>query len=102
MGGYRAVCRAGDVAPGTGRLVEIDGKAIALFNVAGTFHAMEDSCLHAGGPLHEGAVEGRIVTCPWHSWEFDVTSGQCSLNPKVTLDCYDVRVRDGVVEINRS
>jgi len=102
MAGYRTVCRAGDVAPGTGRLVEIDGKAIALFNVGGTFHAIEDNCLHAGGPLHEGALEGTIVKCPWHHWEFDVTSGRCDLNPKITLSCYDVRVRDGMVEIRAS
>jgi len=99
---YRAVCRAEEVAPGTGRLVEIDGKAIALFNVGGAFHAMEDTCLHAGGPLHEGALEGPIVTCPWHAWEFDVRSGRCDLNPKVTLSCFDVRVRDGTVEIRAS
>ncbi|MHC4135796.1 MAG: Rieske (2Fe-2S) protein [Planctomycetota bacterium] len=99
---YRAVCRAEEVAPGTGRLVEIDGKAIALFNVGETFQAMEDTCLHAGGPLHEGVLEGSIVTCPWHAWKFDVTSGRCSLNPKVTLSCYDVRVRDGMVEIGAS
>ncbi|MHC4973337.1 MAG: Rieske (2Fe-2S) protein [Planctomycetota bacterium] len=102
MAEYRAVCRAEEVAPGTGRLVEIDGKAIALFNVDGTFHAMEDTCLHAGGPLHEGALEGPIVTCPWHHWKFDVTSGRCDLNPKVALDCFDVRVSDGFVEIKTS
>jgi nitrite reductase/ring-hydroxylating ferredoxin subunit len=102
MAGYRAVCRAEDVAPGTARLVEIDGKAIALFNVDGAFHAMEDTCLHAGGPLHEGALDGPIVTCPWHDWQFDVRSGRCDLNPKVALDCYDVRVRDGTVEIRVS
>ena len=99
---YRAICRAEEVAPGTGRLVEIAGKAIALFNVDGTFHAMEDTCLHAGGPLHEGVLQGSIVTCPWHSWEFDVTSGRCNLNPKVMLSCYGVRVRAGIVEIRAS
>ena len=99
MAEYRAVCRAGDVAPGTARLVEVDGRAIALFNLDGAFHAMEDTCLHAGGPLHEGEIEGPIVTCPWHYWKFDVTSGRCNLNPKVSLACYAVRVRDGTVEI---
>ncbi len=102
MAGYRTVCRAEEVAPGRGRLVEIDGRAIALFNVDGTFHAMEDTCLHAGGPLHEGALEDPIVTCPWLAWEFDVRSGRCDLNPKVTLSCFDVRVRDGTVEIRAS
>lgn len=99
MAAYRAVCRAAEVAPGTVRRVEVDGKAIALFNVDGTFYAMEDTCLHAGGPLHEGGLEGSIVTCPWHHWKFDVTSGRCDLNPKISLACYAVRVRDGTVEI---
>ena len=102
MAKYRVVCGADEVAPGKGRRVVIEGKEIALFNVDGTFHAMEDTCLHAGGPLHEGVLEGSIVTCPWHAWKFDVTSGRCDLNPKVTLSCFDVRVRDGMVEIRAS
>ena len=99
MRSFRPVCRVEELAPGAGRLVEIDGKAIALFNVDGSFHAIEDHCLHAGGPLHEGRLEGRIVACPWHEWKFDVATGACDLNPKVSLHCYPVRVRDGVVEI---
>jgi nitrite reductase (NADH) small subunit len=102
MAGYRAVCRAEEIAPGATRLFEIDGKAIALFNVDGTLHAMEDTCLHAGGPLHEGVLQGSIITCPWHGWEFDVTSGRCPFNPKVALSRYGVRVRRGMVEIRVS
>ncbi|MHC4547732.1 MAG: Rieske (2Fe-2S) protein [Planctomycetota bacterium] len=102
MAGYRPLCRADEVAPGSGRLVELEGKAIALFNVDGAHHALEDTCLHGGGPLHEGALAGTVVTCPWHGWEFDVTSGRCNLNPKASLACYAVRVRDGMVEIRVS
>lgn len=93
------MCRAVELAPGAGRLIEIDGKAIALFNVDGSFHAIEDHCLHAGGPLHEGHLEGQIVMCPWHGWRFDVANGACDMNPKVSLRCYPVRVRDGSVEV---
>lgn len=79
--------------------MEIDGKAIALFNVGGTFRAIEDTCLHAGGPLHEGALDGTTVTCPWHEWRFDVATGSCEMNPMVSLACYPVRVRGGMIEI---
>ena len=99
MPSYRPVCAAEELGPGAGRLVEIDGKAIALFNVDGTYHAIEDHCLHAGGPLHEGPLEGRTVVCPWHGWRFDLTTGACDMNPKVCLDRYPVRVRDGVLEV---
>lgn len=99
MGKYSAVCRADEIAPGEARLVRVDGVEIALFNVDGAFHATEDTCLHAGGPLHEGALEKTVVTCPWHGWRFDVVTGACDLNPLVRLVRYEVRVREGVVEI---
>ena len=99
MSEYRPICPATDLPPGRGRLVHLDGKEIALFNTNGEFRAMEDNCLHAGGPLHEGEVSGTIVTCPWHQWRFDLRDGSCNLNPKVNLKTYPVRVRDGVIEI---
>lgn len=99
MPSYRPVCRADEIRPGEARLVEIDGKAIALFHAGGAFHAIEDTCLHAGGPLHEGTLHGTTVTCPWHEWRFDVSNGRCELNPMISLSCYPVRVRGGMVEI---
>jgi nitrite reductase/ring-hydroxylating ferredoxin subunit len=99
MASYHPVCPAGELGPGRGRLVEIGGQPIALFNVDGAFFAVEDTCLHAGGPLHEGELSGCIVTCPWHEWQFDVTTGACSLNPKVLLARFAVRVVDGMIEI---
>ena len=96
---YRAVCNADEIPVGSGRLVILDGKEIALFNVEGTLRAMEDHCLHAGGPLHQGELRGNIVVCPWHQWQFDLRDGSCNLNPMTRLETYAVRVRDGVVEI---
>ena len=49
------------------------GRVIALFNVDGTFYALDGVCPHQGGPLGQGTLEGCIVTCPWHGWQFDVT-----------------------------
>lgn len=56
--------------------VELNGKKVAVFNVDGTFYAMDDTCTHRGGPLSEGQVDGTVVTCPWHGAEFEITNGQ--------------------------
>jgi ferredoxin-NADP reductase/nitrite reductase/ring-hydroxylating ferredoxin subunit len=64
-----------DVPPGSGRVVEANGVRIAVFNVAGTYHAIDDACSHQGGPLSEGTLDGTAVTCPWHGARFDVTTG---------------------------
>jgi nitrite reductase/ring-hydroxylating ferredoxin subunit len=69
------VAKAGEVAPGTGKVIEADGQSVALFNVGGTFFALDNTCTHVGGPLGEGALEGAAVTCPWHGAKFDVRTG---------------------------
>jgi nitrite reductase (NADH) small subunit/3-phenylpropionate/trans-cinnamate dioxygenase ferredoxin subunit len=70
------VAETKEVAPGTGKVVEADGRSLALFNVAGTFHAIDNTCTHEGGPLGEGELAGEVVTCPWHNTEFNVTTGE--------------------------
>jgi 3-phenylpropionate/trans-cinnamate dioxygenase ferredoxin component len=65
-----------EVAPGAGKVVEAEGRSIALFNVAGTFHAIDNTCTHEGGPLGEGELSGEVVTCPWHHTEFNVKTGE--------------------------
>ena len=68
--------RVSEVPVGTAREVVSGDRVIALFNVAGTFYALDGVCPHQGGPLGQGTLEGCVVTCPWHGWQFDVTSGQ--------------------------
>ena len=74
---YVKVAKVSDIPQDTGYLVEIRGKRIALFRVGSEIHAIEATCSHQGGPLHEGGIDGKDVTCPWHGWEFDVVSGCC-------------------------
>ncbi|MHC4933557.1 MAG: Rieske (2Fe-2S) protein [Planctomycetota bacterium] len=100
MAAYRAVLPASELPPGEARRIEIDGLEIALFNIDGTTHATENTCLHAGGPLHEGTLEEGVVTCPWHDWKFEVATGRCNLNPKVRLRRYPVRVREATIEVS--
>ena len=81
-----------DVPAGTGREYAVSGRIVALYNVAGEFHALDGVCPHAGGPLGEGVLQGNIVTCPWHGWQFDVVSGRHCLNANLRHTTYPVRV----------
>jgi nitrite reductase/ring-hydroxylating ferredoxin subunit len=64
-----------EVAPGTGKVVAAEGRSLALFNVSGTFYAIDNTCTHMGGPLGEGDLAGEVVTCPWHGAQFNVKTG---------------------------
>jgi nitrite reductase (NADH) small subunit len=76
MSKFVKIAETKDVAPGTGKVIEAEGHTIALFNVAGTFHAIDNTCTHMGGPLGEGELEGEVVTCPWHGAKFSVITGK--------------------------
>ena len=100
MGEFVKVAAAAEIPPGKARAVDAGRKRIALFNVDGTFHAIDDTCTHRGGPLSEGTVEGTEVTCPWHGAVFDVTSGTVLGAPAPrNVDHYDVRVSGEDIEV---
>jgi nitrite reductase/ring-hydroxylating ferredoxin subunit len=82
-----------ELPPGTVRELYIEGKAVAVANVAGKIFAVNNTCLHRGGPLGQGLLEGKVVTCPWHGWQFDVTTGKAVQNPAAGVDCYAAEVR---------
>ena len=71
MADYICVAKADEIPAGQGRTVEVEGKKIAVFNIDGNLHAIDDTCVHRGGPLGQGHLEEGVVTCPWHNWRFD-------------------------------
>ena len=106
------VCAVSELPPGEREIVEIAGRSIGVFNVDGEFHAIRNVCPHQLAPLCEGPItgttlpskpgeyqwakEGRIIRCPWHGWEFDITTGRSVFNPhKVRVKQYDVTVEAG-------
>lgn len=91
------VAAVAEVPAGEGRVVEAGAHTVALFNVDGRFYALSNVCPHRGGPLGEGDVEGRVVTCPWHAWRWDVTTGVNANNPAVKVACFPVTITDGEV-----
>jgi nitrite reductase/ring-hydroxylating ferredoxin subunit len=100
MAKFVKVAMTGELAPGQSKKVEVEGKAIALFNLEEGYHAIDDTCPHRGGPLSTGPVEGQVVTCPWHGSKFDVRSGDVITAPARTgVSSYRVRVSGSDIEM---
>lgn len=108
-----AVCAESDLERDGKVLVELNGTTVLVLKVGDQLYALRDRCPHNGGPLHLGRVggtlvpskpseyvyglEGQVIRCPWHKWEYDLVGG-CSLTDRrIRLKMYDVEVRDGEV-----
>jgi nitrite reductase (NADH) small subunit len=85
--------RKDEIPAGSIREFQVDGQTLAISNVGGKFYAINNTCLHRGGPLGQGELDGKIVTCPWHGWQYDVTTGKLATNPAVGVACYPIEVR---------
>lgn len=85
------------VAPGQSAEVVAAGLVFAVYNVDGQFHVIDGICPHAGGPLGKGNLQGNTVTCPWHGWQFDVTTGKHCLNETLCQPSYEVTIADQMV-----
>ena len=96
------VAHVADVAPGTAKMVVVDGREIALFNAGGIFYALDNTCPHQGGPLAEGWIEGTQVTCPWHAWTFKLADGKMTLGDYASVEAFDVRVDGDDVAVSRT
>jgi nitrite reductase/ring-hydroxylating ferredoxin subunit len=106
------VAHVEDFPPGSRRIVTIDGRSVGVFNVDGRFYALRNSCPHQGAPLCTGTVLGwvtspapgeyhydperRLLSCPWHNWEFDMATGQSWWDPaKTRVRPYEVAIESG-------
>jgi nitrite reductase (NADH) small subunit len=88
-----------DLPPGQAAEVTVGGQAVALFNVDGTFHALAGRCPHRGGPLGEGFLDGSEVSCPWHNYTFDVTTGINVVSSDLAVAKFEVKVEAGRVYV---
>src|SRR5918912_865937 len=96
---FLTVARADEVPPGTVRTIRVGEDEIALAHCEGGFYATQHACLHLQGPLGEGSLEGCVLTCPWHGWQYDVRSGENEFNRAIQLRTYEVQVADGEVRL---
>ena len=111
-----------EIGEGDRMLVEVNGTDVAVFNIEGTYYAYANWCGHQGGPCCEGTVsgttnarfdretletaitwerEGEVISCPWHGWEYDLTSGACLSNRRYQLIQYDVVESGGCLFVEK-
>ena len=97
---FFTVAKVSQVAD-SGTVVEIAtrGEPVALCNVDGAIFAMRGICPHQGGPLGQGTLHGRTLTCPWHGWEFDCQTGANVFDEAVKVPVYKVRVEGEDIQV---
>ena len=100
MSQFVTVTHAEDLKPGQVKVFKVEDEYVAVANVDGQFAAFADVCTHDDGPLVEGELEGRIITCPRHGARFDVCTGKVLSMPAVIpLPTFEVRLVDGEVQV---
>lgn len=97
MSDWIDIAAAAECPPGTSIERVVNGQVVALANVDGVWQAIDGLCPHQGGPLGTGMLCGTILTCPWHGWQFDVTTGRHRLSASVRQAVHEVREEHGRV-----
>jgi nitrite reductase/ring-hydroxylating ferredoxin subunit len=112
------VARTDEIPPGGRKIVRLEGREVGVFNLDGTYYALKNSCPHQAARVCLGRVvgttlprgvyqfeygqEGRILRCPWHAWEYDITTGQSVFDPRVRVVTYPVQIVDDEVVVTVS
>ena len=94
------VGKTSDIDEGTGKTFPIEGQTIAVFNNGEEFFAIEDTCKHKGGSLGGGELNGDTITCPLHGWQYNITNGECLMNPQVKMKNFSVKVENGEISVD--
>jgi nitrite reductase (NADH) small subunit len=84
---------------GEAKEFELGEKVICVANVGGVITAMDNVCLHMGGPLGQGYIEGDKIVCPWHGWEYDIKTGELGDDPQSKLAIYPLKIENGDIFI---
>jgi 3-phenylpropionate/trans-cinnamate dioxygenase ferredoxin component len=101
MSEFIKVANTSDLPPGRAIVVEVGGRTIALFSVSGGIYALDNTCMHRGGPLGEGFVDRANLTvqCPWHGWIYSLQTGASPIDSMARVETFDVKVEGEEVMI---
>ena len=99
MPNFVKVASTSDLKPGSAMTVTVNGLDIALYNVGGKVYATDNTCLHQGGPLGEGVLDGEVISCPWHMWEYNVRTGEKVGFSSIKLATYPVEVEGTDIKV---
>ena len=96
---FVTVGRISDFEAGRGKMVVVNGRHVAVFRLGDDFHAIDNLCLHRAGPLCDGQIDNDVVTCPWHGWSYQITTGTLVQDPSVGVSRHDVKVEGDAVSV---
>jgi nitrite reductase/ring-hydroxylating ferredoxin subunit len=101
MSEFIKIANASDLPLGQAMVVEVAGRSIAVFNVDGQLYALDNTCMHRGGPLGEGFIDQNNLTvqCPWHGWVYSLTSGTSPLNSMAKVEKFDVKIEGEEIKL---
>jgi nitrite reductase (NADH) small subunit len=85
--------------PGEAREITVAGRVVCFANVNGSISAIDNICLHRGGPIGQGVIEKAKVVCPWHGWQWDPVTGQAAHNPNARVAVYPIKLEGDDVYI---
>jgi len=85
--------------PSGGKMVMVDGREVALFRLGEEFYALDNRCLHRGGPLCDGSIDDGVVTCPWHGWSYQIRTGTMVQDPTVGVARHEIRIEGSEIAI---
>lgn len=98
--GFRPAAKLSGLSVGQPKIVRVGDRSIVLFRLQdGGVSALSNICPHSGGPLGLGKIEGNIVTCPWHDWRFEITSGECLNRPGKVARTFEVQIDGDEVKV---
>jgi nitrite reductase/ring-hydroxylating ferredoxin subunit len=80
-------------------MVTVNGRHVALFRLGNEFFALDNTCLHRGGPICEGLIDNGVVTCPWHLWSYEIRTGTMVQDPRIGVSKHDVRLEGDVISV---
>lgn len=97
---WHEACKIDEVPVASGHEVLVAGRVAAIFRLDGEFVAVDGMCAHQGGPIAQGELNGKCITCPWHGWQYDICDGTNLLTKKKMLDCFPCETRGDSVWID--
>jgi nitrite reductase (NADH) small subunit len=98
-GTFIQVGSVADFTPGQAKMVTVEGRHVAVFRLGDDFFALDNLCLHRGGPLCEGPIANDVVTCPWHGWSYEIKTGTMVQDPRVGVSKHEVRIEGDLVSV---
>ena len=97
--GWTAVAKLDEIEEGSGKEFLVGTRIVAVFRFGDELFAMDGICPHQGGPLAQGELANGCVTCPWHGWQYELSSGKHTISGRLLAETFPIRQRDGSIEV---